>query len=182
MASASVRPSFTTRSLSTMNGTPVFRAAWATVANCSALRKPSAATSMRAPRLSTGFSLACRRGSDAGTELDAAVAFTALDVSAFGAAAVALARGVRRVPSPRAGGVAFVAVALGRREPPRANCQPTFCLEPTDRPRCQRRTHLRIPPSELLLCQRSCSVSLSATHGLPCVNRMKTCKRGDLSK
>ena len=100
-----------TRSLSTMNGTPVFRAAWATVANCSALRKPSAPTSMRAPRLSTGFSLACRRGSDTGTELEAALAFTALDVSAFGAAAAVLARGVLAGAVATAGGVAFVAVA-----------------------------------------------------------------------
>src|SRR5262245_48971970 len=65
MASASVRPSFRTRCFRTMNGTLVLRAACATVANCSALSNPAAATSMRAPRLRTGLSRSCNRGSDA---------------------------------------------------------------------------------------------------------------------
>src|SRR6185369_13989118 len=94
MASASVRPSATTRCFRTMNGTLVLRAAWATAANSSALRKPSAATSIRAPRFSTGFSRACRRGSDAGSmELGAVFDVTALGGDDFRGAVVALALG-----------------------------------------------------------------------------------------
>src|SRR5262245_50436145 len=93
MASASVRPSSTTRCLRSMNGTLVLRAACATAANSSALRKPSAATSIRAPRFNTCLSLACRRGSDGGT--DAVFDVTALGGAvAFLTAVVALALGV----------------------------------------------------------------------------------------
>src|SRR5262245_37418755 len=78
-----------------MNGTLVLRAAWATAANSSALRKPSAATSIRAPRFSTGFSRAYRRGSDAGsTELGAVFDVIALGGACFRGAVVALALGV----------------------------------------------------------------------------------------
>ena len=57
------------------------------------------------------FQSGVQTGFDTGTELEAAVAFTALDVSAFGAAAVVLGRGVLAGAVATAGGVAFVAVA-----------------------------------------------------------------------
>src|SRR5918994_4716509 len=71
-----------------MNGTWVLREACATVANSSPLRKPSAATSIRAPRLRTGFSLSCRRGSDAAS-VGLAGALVVFGAAAFLASAVA---------------------------------------------------------------------------------------------
>jgi hypothetical protein len=94
MASASVRPSFRTRCLRIMNGTFVLRAAWATVANSSALLNPSAATCIRAPRFNTGFSLSCNRGSDAGIALVTVFGVAVLAAAVFRFVAVALARGV----------------------------------------------------------------------------------------
>src|SRR5436190_24402364 len=49
-----------------MNGTWVFRAAWASVANCSALVKPSTASGSLVPRAITGFIRACSSGADTG--------------------------------------------------------------------------------------------------------------------
>jgi hypothetical protein len=77
-----------------MNGTLMLRAACATAANSWALRKPSAATSICAPRFNTGFSRARRRGSDAGRrELGAVFDVTALGGAAFRGTVVALAFG-----------------------------------------------------------------------------------------
>src|SRR6187549_3565087 len=57
-----------------MNGTSVLRDACATVANCSALVKPSAATSIFAPERSTRFRRACNSGVDAGIAATAGAA------------------------------------------------------------------------------------------------------------
>jgi len=77
-----------------MNGTFVLRAAWATVANSSALLNPSAATSIRAPRFNTGRSLSYSRGSVAGTALVAILGVRVPAAAAFRFVAVALVRGV----------------------------------------------------------------------------------------
>ena len=61
-----------------MNGSSVLRAACATVANCSASRKPCAAISIFAPRFSTGLRRAWSAGSVAGldaTAIRSSVAF-----------------------------------------------------------------------------------------------------------
>jgi hypothetical protein len=49
-----------------MKGTCVLRAACASVANCSALVKPSTASGSFVPRASTGFMRACSSGADTG--------------------------------------------------------------------------------------------------------------------
>jgi hypothetical protein len=68
---------------------------------------------MRAPRLRTGFNLACRRGSDTGIELEAAAVAVELGVLGAAVAALARARGGRLAGAvdAAAGGGAVVAVA-----------------------------------------------------------------------
>src|SRR5262245_8504639 len=110
IASASVRPSFSTRCLSTMNGTLVLWAAWATVANSSALLNPSAAISIRAPGFSTGFNLTSSRGSDAGSAgVVTVLGVTVLATAAFRFVAGALARGALAGVGVTPGAVAGVA-------------------------------------------------------------------------
>ena len=95
MAAESVCPSLSTRCLRSRNGTCVFRAACATVANCSASRNPSAAIVMFAPLLRTGFSRACSAGVDGGIVTALAVLFVVLarGAAARGALAGAAAGG-----------------------------------------------------------------------------------------
>src|SRR5262245_24402042 len=97
-----------------MKGTFVLCAAWATVANSSALRKPSAATSIRAPRLSTGRNLSCSRGSDAGSELATAFDFALAGAVALRVGDVAFADGAFARAGVAAGaGCVAVAVSVG---------------------------------------------------------------------